>query len=88
MDALIDICEGFDRVDHVPKLTDSILVVGAVVVDIAVQPNEKDILDHLNLNLVTLRDIFRGSRRLLCFDRTTGMSSCFRFFVAHCLLSC
>ena len=65
MDALIGIGEGVDRVDGASKLIDSILAIGAVVVDVTVQPNEKDILGHLNRNSTTLQGHFLGRQRIV-----------------------
>jgi hypothetical protein len=62
LDALFTIDEGVDGIHSTAKLTDGIATVAAAVIDVAVQPNQENILDHLNIDSTTSSCTFGISR--------------------------
>jgi hypothetical protein len=59
------------------ELTDGVATIIVVVIDVIVQPDQEDILDHLNIDASMCNCIFGMSRGLFCFRYGTGMASCY-----------
>ncbi len=49
IDALINISKRVDTVDNTLQLSDCIAVIGVVVVDVIVQPDQENVLYHLDV---------------------------------------
>jgi hypothetical protein len=67
VDALFTICEGVDGIDGTPEMSDGIATIRAVVINFLVQPDQQNILDHLNIDSLSWHCVFWMSRWLFCF---------------------
>jgi hypothetical protein len=53
LEALISIAKCIDSIDRTSQGADCIATISAVVINVFVQPNEEDILYHLNIEPAT-----------------------------------